>query len=105
MRDGGAEGRHDRIADELLDRAAVALDLLAQAGVIGADAGLHVLRVLLLGGGGKADQVAEEDRDDLALLERGCRPLGERSRAVAAEREPVGVLLAATRADEHTPSL
>ena len=72
VRHGSAEGGHDRVTDELLDRAAVALDLLPQAGVVGTDAGAHVLRVLLLGGGGEADQVAEEDGDDLPLLERAC---------------------------------
>jgi hypothetical protein len=44
---------HHRVADELLDRGTVALDLLAQACMVGTDAGAHVLGVLLLGGGGK----------------------------------------------------
>ena len=43
--DGRAEDGHDRVADELLDRAAVALDLLPQARVVRADAGADVLRV------------------------------------------------------------
>jgi len=43
MRDRGAEDGHDRVADELLDRAAVAFDLLAQARVVGADARADVL--------------------------------------------------------------
>ena len=79
VRHGSAEGGHDRVADELLDRAAVALDLLPQAGVVGTDARAHVLGVLLLGGGGEADQVAEEDGDDLPLLQPGRRPLGQRA--------------------------
>ena len=65
-----AEHGHDRVADELLHRTAVALDLLAQARMVGADAAPGRPPGRPLGGGGEADQVAEEHRDDLALLER-----------------------------------
>ena len=75
VRDRRPEGGHHGVADELLDRAVVALDLLAQAGVVGPDTGAYVLRVLLLGGGGEPDEIAEEDGDDLPLLDR-CGPLG-----------------------------
>jgi hypothetical protein len=104
--DRSAEGSHHRIADELLDSAAVTLDLLTQARVIGADASPHVLRILLLRGGGEADEVAEEDGDDLALLE--CprrRDREERRGALVAELRPCRVLFAAVRADRHEPSL
>ena len=59
VRDGRAEDGHDRVADELLDGAAVALDLLAEAREVRADAGTDVLGVGLLRGGSEADEVAE----------------------------------------------
>jgi hypothetical protein len=49
VRDRSAEGGHDRVTDELLDHAAEALDLLAQAGVVRAQPGPHVFGVLLFG--------------------------------------------------------
>ncbi len=67
VRDGRAEQRHNRVADELLDRAAVVLELGAKASVIRAEDRLHVLRVHRLRARREADEVAEEDRDDLAL--------------------------------------
>ena len=83
-----AEDRHDRVPDELLDRAPVALDLLPQASVVGADAGADVLGVGRFRRGGEADEVAEEDGHDLALLgTRAARRLGQRRRAERAERE------------------
>jgi len=73
MRNGSSEDGHDRVPDELLDRARVALDLLTQAGVVGADAGADVFWVCVLRGCGEANEVAEEDGDDLSLLqERGA---------------------------------
>ena len=106
MRGGSAEDGHDGVPDELLHRPRVALDLLAQTGVVGADAGAHVLRVSRLGGGSEADEIAEEDGDDLALLLQGERgPFGQRRRAEAAEREAVRILLAAGRTRGHSASL
>ena len=67
VRDRSTEQRHDRVADELLDRTAVALELGTQASVIRAEERLHVLRVHSLRARREADEVAEEDRDDLAL--------------------------------------
>ena len=83
VRHRSTEHRHHRVPDELLHRAAVALDLLPQASVVRTDAGAHVLRILLLRGGGEADQVAEQHRDDLPLLTRrtSARLLGQRRRA------------------------
>jgi hypothetical protein len=106
VRHGRAEHGHDRVPDELLHCAAVALDVLAQAGVIGADAGANVLGVGGLGSGGKADQVAEEDGHDLALLvERRSGLLAQRGGAERAEGEVARKLLAARRAGRHEPSL
>ena len=102
----GAEDGHDRVPDELLDRAAVALDVLPQAGVVGADAGADVLGVSRFRGGGEADEVAEEDGHDLALLLHGCRRLrGQRRRTERAEGELARQLLAARRACRHARSL
>ena len=67
VRDGRAEDRHHRVADELLDGAAVALELLAHVRVVAAELGRDVLGVELLGPRREADQVGEQDGDDLAL--------------------------------------
>jgi hypothetical protein len=102
VRDGGAEDGHDGVADELLDRAAEPLDLGLRARVVALEAGTDVLGVGRLRGGGEADEVDEEHRDDLALLARG-RLGDERLGADHAEAGPVGVLLAAAGAgDGHS---
>jgi hypothetical protein len=106
VRHGSAERGHDRVTDEFLHRPSVALDLLPQASVVGTDARAHVLGVLPLRGGREADQVAEQDGDDLPLLERGRRRLlGQCRRAIAAEGESARVLPAAGGTDRHRPSL
>jgi hypothetical protein len=69
--DRGAEQGHDGVPDELLDRAAVAFQLPAQAGIVGSQDPADVLDVELLGPAGEADQVAEQDADDLALVAPG----------------------------------
>ena len=68
-----AEERHHRVADELLDRAAVALELGAHALVVGAEYRLDVLGIERLGLRREPDEVAEDDRDDLPLSPR-CTP-------------------------------
>ena len=68
MRDGRAEDRHHRVADELLDRSSVSLELRAQVSVIRREQAAHVLGIHLLGARGKANEVAEEDSDDLAFF-------------------------------------
>ena len=73
-----AEQREDGVAAELLERAAVGLELAADARVVRRDERLHVLRVELLGARRRADEVDEDRRDDLALLARG-RCGGERT--------------------------
>ena len=100
VRDRCAEHRHDRIADELLDGAAVALELGAHLRVVRLQQPAHVLRVHALGARGEADEVAEEAGDDLALLARG-RLRFERRRALRAEACVIRVLAAAARADLH----
>ena len=98
-----AEDRHDRVADELLDRAAEALDLVLDARVVRAERRADVLRIGPIGARREPDEIDEEDGDDLALLLRGRG--AERRRAGAAEAEAVGILLAAPWADEHAPRL
>ena len=103
---GSAEDGHDRVPDELLDRAPVALDLLPQARVVRADARTDVLGVSGFRGGGEADEVAEEDGHDLALLlDRGRRLLGQWRSTERAEGELAGELPTAGRAGRHARSL
>ena len=63
-----AEDCHDGVADELLDGAAIALELLLQPRVIRAEEGSDIFGIHLLGALREPHEVAEEDRDDLALL-------------------------------------
>ena len=100
---GRAEDGHYGVADELLHRAAVPLDLAGDAFVVGAERGAHVLGVRLVGAGREADEVDEEHGDDLALL-AGRRRL-ERRAAGEAEARALRVLLAAVRADDHRASV
>src|SRR5207342_371539 len=62
-----AEERHHSVADELLDRAAVALEFRPNPLVVRAEEGVDVLGIERLGARGEADEVAEDDRNDLAL--------------------------------------
>ena len=105
MRDRRAEERHHRVADELLDRAAEALELVAQVRVVGREHRADVLGIELLGARREADEVGEEDGDDLALLARGRgRPLERRATGVA-EAGAGRVLPAAPGTDDHARSV
>src|SRR5690242_10973760 len=84
MRCRRAEDRHHRVADELLDHAAVLLDALLGLPVIRVQHLAHVLGIGLVRPGGRVDQVDEEDGHELALLLRR-RGLAERRAAAAAE--------------------
>jgi len=88
---GGAEHGHDGVAGELLDGAAVALELGAEADVERGQERADVLRVELLGPSREADEVAEERRYDLALLARGGG-LGRRGLGLGGRRQ-LGVLV------------
>ena len=70
VRERRAEERHDRVADELLDRASEALQLRAQPLVVRPQDRLDVLGIERLGARGEADEVGEEHRHDLALAAR-----------------------------------
>ena len=83
---GGAEHGHHPVADELVQGAPEPLDLPAEPGMVGAEQRPNVLGVGLVGAGGEAGQVAEQHRDDPALLQPG--PRGQRGPAPPTEREP-----------------
>ena len=104
MDDRGAEDGHDGVADELLHRAAVPLELTAHTRVVGGELGPHVLHVEPLGLCRRPDEVDEDDRDDLALLP-SRRLLDERGAAAGAEPRVVGVLATACLTDAHGASL
>ena len=101
VRDRRAEDGHDRVSDELLDRASVSLDLRAKPRVVRRERRADVLRVEPLRPAREADEVGEEDGDDLPFLARGRRVRDEGGTAHAAEAEAVGVLLTARRAGLH----
>ena len=73
VRDGDPEHRHDRVADELLDGAAVTLEDDAKILEVAPHPCAQRLGIGRLAERGRADEVAEEDRDDLALLARRLR--------------------------------
>jgi hypothetical protein len=70
MGDRRTEQRHDRVADELLNRTPMPLDLGADALPIRILQRPHILWIQRLGDRSKADQVGEQDTYDLALLTR-----------------------------------
>ena len=91
VHDRRAEDGHDSVADELLDRAAVVLEDRAHTAVVGGQQRADVLRVEPLGARGRADEVAEDDADDLALLARG-RAASSAVAALGAELRASAVL-------------
>ena len=99
--DWRAEDGHHRVADELLDRAAVALELAAHPSVVRRQGRADILRVEELRLRGRADQVGEEDRHNLALLEEQLGGRVERRAAAGAEGNAVRALPPAGRADDH----
>jgi hypothetical protein len=101
VRRGRSEQGHDGVADELLHRAPAAFELPPEARVVGGEERLHVLGIELLRAGREADEVREQDGDDLALLQAGLFPLGKRRSAGAAEAESGRVVLAAGRTGRH----
>ena len=105
VRGRGAEERHHRVADELLDGAAEALELPAQVRVVRGEQPANVLGIELLGAGGEADEIGEEHRHDLALLARGCGRSLQRRTAGVAEPRGVRVLGRAAGADDHALSV
>ena len=102
MRDGSTEHGHDRVADELLHRPAEGFDRSADAREVRRLDGADVLRVELLRAGGEADEVDEEDGDDLPLLgERAGRGRQRRAAGVT-EARACRVLVSAAGTDLHS---
>jgi len=98
-----AEDRHHRVADELLDRAAVRRDGVAHRVEVQAHHLSQRLRVEGLGEARRPLQVAEQNRHELAdLLRRDGR--AERGPAKAAQAELLRVLLPAVGTDHHASS-
>ena len=71
LRDGPAPHGHDRVADELLDRAAVACDQAPAVFEVAGEEVAHLLRVARLGKRCEADEVGEEHRHEPTF--GGCR--------------------------------
>ena len=94
----------DGVADELLDGAAVALELAPERLVVPAQERAHVLRIEPLGPRRRADEVDEHRRDDLALLARR-RHRAECRTAAVAEPRVVRVLTCAPQAGDHAASV
>ncbi len=86
--DRGAPDGHHRVADELLDRPAVAADDLGREVEVAGQGVPDILGVALLGERGEADQVGEQDRDEPSLGDRG-RP-GGRGRSAGERRGTAG---------------
>ena len=100
-----AEDRHDRVADELLDRASVALDDRLHLVEVAAEERAQGLRVGRLAERGRADDVAEENRHDLSVLPSGGLVGGELGPARVAETRLGRVLLTAARTSKHARSV
>ena len=82
---------HDRVADELLDRPAVAADDVAGEVEVAGEQLAGVLGVAALGERREADEVGEEDRDEAALGDRARR---RRGRSCAGRSQPAGCVMA-----------
>ena len=104
MEPGEPEDGHHGVADELLDHAAVALELVAHRVEVARHHLAQRLRVERLAEARRPLEVGEDDRHDLARLLRRGR-VGELRAAGEAEPRDVGVLGAAARAGLHAASL
>ena len=104
VHDRRAEDGDDRVADELLHRAAETLELRTQPCVVRSEHRADVLGIQPLGPCGRADEVGEDDRNDLPLLAGLCRA-GERRPAFRAKNGVVNALATAVRAGDHPLSL
>ena len=107
-RHGRAEGRHDAVAEELVDRAAVLLDHRHDLGLVVGQQADHHLRRGVGGQAGEAAHVQIEDRGlahlaaaGVDLLVRGLDLLGDLGREEA--RQLLGRGLLGDRAHQEAP--
>ncbi len=100
VRNRGAEDGHDRVADELLHCASEVLELRTNVRVVGHEERAYVLWVEPLGSRRRADDVAEQNGDELARLARHS-VVKQRRCAGVAVASPFGVSLTTPRADVH----
>ena len=99
LRDGGAESRHNRVADELLDRPPSLRDLGRHRVVKAGEERPRPFCILAAGHLRRANKVGEEHRGELALLARPL--LRDRSGTVRAEARPAWQWCPATRTGCH----
>jgi len=102
--DRSSEDGHDRIADELLDGAAEALDLPLDSGMVRPQRGANVLGIRLVGTSSEAHEIDEQHRDELPFFADGRR-FRQSSPARVTEAGALRVLQSTTWAAKHRPSL
>jgi hypothetical protein len=105
VRNRRAEQGHDGVPDELLHRPAEALELVAEVLPVRRQQRANVLGVHPLGARREADEVGEEDGDDLALLAPRLGRGGKHAPAAVAEPRIRRVLAPAGSARHHERSL
>ena len=98
-RDGNAEHRHHRVADELFHRPPVPFEHDPSRVVVPVHQRTQSLWIGAVADRRRPRQVAEQHRDDLSDLARRSR--GQRRSAPGAELEVVGALSSAMRARHH----
>ena len=96
-----AEHGHDRVADELLHRAAVPLDHGAHLVEVAPHGAANRFRIEALAQCGGAHDVGEDDRHHLSHLAPGRFFLRQAGSAGQAETRGSGILLSTARADRH----
>ncbi len=96
-----AEYGHDRVADELLDCAAVPLDDGAGPFEVAGQQATQRFGVQLLAQRRRPDHICEQDRDDSTRATRSSLTGVQRGRTFKAELGPLWVLGAAVRANDH----
>ena len=104
MRERGAEQPDDGVADVLLDRAAVVLQLPPHVPPVRILQRAHILGIQPLRLTREPDQVGEQYAHKLPLLAHG-RLSGQRGAARVAEASLGTILLSATSARDHSTSL
>ena len=105
VRDGDAEDGHHLVAAKSLDRPSVLPDDLGHRFRVARHDSTRRLGVGCLSERGRADDIAEEDRDGLPDLEAFPDAVGQRGAARAAESRAVDVRLTATVTFRHRSSL